>query len=190
VSVRLTLICHASTAAVRAAAFPLDEPIDQPGRAKAAALTADLASHLGRVDAAWVGPELRTRQTAEALSLAATVDPALRDIDLGRWAGRSFDAVLAAEPAAIAAWTGEPDAAPHGGESVIGLLGRVRPWLDALRQKTGRFVAVTHPAIIRAAVIVAIDSGPASFWRIDVAPLCRVRIEGNQSRWTLRSLET
>jgi broad specificity phosphatase PhoE len=185
VSVRLTLICHAATPAVRSAAFPLDEAIDLRGEAKAAAL----AAGLGRVDTAWSGPELRTRQTAVVLRLDAAVDPALRDIDLGRWAGRSFSDVLAAEPASIAAWTGDSTAAPHGGESVDDLLRRVAPWLDRVRQDTGRFVAVTHPSVIRAAVTLAIDAGADSFWRIDAGPLCQVRLRGRRSRWTLRSLE-
>ena len=183
-SVRLTLICHASTTAVRAAAFPLDEPIDAQGRAKAAALAADL----GGVDVAWTSPALRATQTATALRLDATVAADLRDIDLGHWAGRSFDDVQATDPDALAAWTTDTNAAPHGGESVTSLCERIRPWLDTMRLDTRRIVAVTHPAVIRAAVILAIEAEPRSFWRIDVAPLCRVSLSGNPSRWTLRSL--
>ena len=183
-SARLTLICHASTASVRAAAFPLDEPIDAQGQEKALALAGDL----GRVDAVWTGPELRARQTAAALKLHPAVEPLLRDIDLGVWAGRTFDAVLAAEPEALVDWTGDPDAAPHGGESVTGLIERVRPWLGRMRGETGRIIAVTHPAVIRAAVVLAIEADSRSFWRIDVGPLCRVRLVGNPARWTLRSL--
>jgi broad specificity phosphatase PhoE len=184
VSARLTLICHASTSAIRAAAFPLDEPIDQAGQAKAAAH----ATGVERIDAAWAGPELRARQTAEALGVDASVAPVLRDIDLGRWAGRSFDTVLAAEPEAIAAWIGDPGAAPHGGESVADVVGRVAPWLDAIRRDAKQIVAVTHPTVIRAAVVIAINAGAGAFWHIDVAPLCHVTLRGNQTRWTLRSL--
>jgi broad specificity phosphatase PhoE len=141
------------------------------------------------VDVAWTSPALRARQTAEALGLDAAVDPVLRDIDLGRWTGHGFDAVLADEPEAMAAWTSDPDAAPHGGESVTALVERVRPWLDALRHDDRRIVAVTHAAVIRAAVLLAIEAGPRSFWRLDVAPLSRVVLSGTPSRWTLRSLQ-
>src|SRR5258708_3812727 len=59
---RLTLICHASTTAVRAAAFAADEPLDSLGRASAASL----AGHIDSAARCWTSPELRTRQTAEA----------------------------------------------------------------------------------------------------------------------------
>src|SRR5262245_61155139 len=60
---RLTLICHGSTDAVRAAAFPKDEPLDHHGKTGATELVGCLPS----VDCCWTSPELRTRQTAEAL---------------------------------------------------------------------------------------------------------------------------
>jgi broad specificity phosphatase PhoE len=183
-SVILTLICHASTDAVREAAFPADEPIDPQGQAKASAL----AGKLRRVDAAWTSPALRATQTATALQLEAKVDPALRDIDLGCWAGRSFADVQKSDPDGIAAWISQSDAAPHGGESVTALLERITCWLDVLKRQDGRIVAITHSAIIRAAIVLAIDAKPMSFWRIDIAPLCRVSLRGNPSHWTLRSI--
>jgi broad specificity phosphatase PhoE len=183
-SVRLTLICHASTSAVREVAFPADEPLDPQGHAKASAL----AGELRRVDVAWTSPALRAQQTATALQLEAMANPALKDVDLGRWVGRSFADVQETEPEEIAAWTSRSDAAPHGGESIIALLDRISGWLDALKRQDGRIVAVTHPAVIRAAIVLAIDAKPMSFWRIDIAPLCRVSIQGNNSHWTLRSI--
>ena len=89
-SARLILICHASTAAVRTASFPVDEPLEPQGQAKASALAGAHPPELRRVDAAWTSPALRARQTAAALHLTATVDHMLGDIDLGRWAGRSL----------------------------------------------------------------------------------------------------
>ncbi len=91
-------------------------------------------------------------------------------------------------PDALAAWTTDTNAAPHGGESVAALIERIRPWLDRIRSDGRRVVAVTHPAVIRAALVLAIDAEARSFWRIDVAPLCQVRFSGSPLRWTLRSL--
>jgi broad specificity phosphatase PhoE len=183
-SVLLTLICHASTRAVRGAAFPVDEPLDPPGLAKAAALAAEIR----RVDAAWTSPALRARQTAEALKLTAVADPALRDLDFGIWAGRSFDEIAAMDPEALRAWTNDGSAAPPGGESSWCLFDRVGGWLDRAAENKGKIVAITHAAVVRAAIIIALDANPASFWRIDVGPLCRVRLRGHGRRWSLLSM--
>jgi broad specificity phosphatase PhoE len=182
-SVMLTLISHAATWAVREVAFPLDEPLDLQGRAQAAALAGDVR----RVDAAWTSPALRARQTADALKLSATVDPALRDIDFGSWAGHSLAEIEAMDPDGAAAWLTDCAAAPHGGESITDLQHRMAAWLENIGSTEGRIVAVTHPSVIRAVVVVALDAAPVSFWRIDVGPLCLVRLRGKAGRWTLVS---
>ncbi len=112
-SSRLTLISHAATAAVRAAAFPLDEGIDEAGKSDAQAL----ASSFRPFRAVWTSPMKRAIETAAALNLDAEVDPALSDINLGRWAGRTFGEVEAKEPEDISRWLTDPASAPHGGES-------------------------------------------------------------------------
>lgn len=176
----LTLISHASTRALRRAAFPGDEPLDVQGCRKAAT-----AAPLLRAGRGWTGPELRATQTAEALTLVAAVEPALRDCDYGRWCGRSLSEVQTEEPEAVATWLTEPHSAPHGGESILDLLHRVGRWLDAT--DGDRAVAVTHPAIIRAAIVHAIGATAYAFWRIDVAPLTRTELRGRNGGWTLRS---
>ena len=183
-SLRLTLLAHAATAATRAAAFPADEPIEPRGAARAAAL----AGTFGRADVAWCAPALRARQTAEALGLAAIPEPALVDLDLGCWAGRSLADIAAADPGGLARWTADPASAPHGGESVADLVERVAAWLAGLQHHRGHAMAVTHAAIVRAAVIVALDAGPAAFWRIDVEPLGAARLQLHAGRLTLRAL--
>ncbi len=181
---RLTLLCSLSTSALRTAAFPGDEPIDPLGEADA---TAGILS-LGRIDQVRTSPALRARQTAEALGLAATVDVALRDCAYGRWTGRSLADMQAEEPDAVTAWITDPAAAPHGGESVLDVLSRVAHWLDDRAGETGHSVAVTHPAVIRAAIVHAIQATPQSFWRIDVAPLSATDLRQHQGHWTLRSM--
>jgi broad specificity phosphatase PhoE len=185
-SVSVTLICHAATRAVRDVAFPADEPLDSRGHAQAAALAAGVR----RVDTAWTSPALRARQTAAALGLRAAVDRNLRDIDFGAWSGRSLAEVEAADPDAMAAWLTDCSTAPHGGESILDLLQRVQPWLDTVGTGDGRVIAVTHSTVIRAAIMLALEAKPASFWRIDIAPLCHVRLRCNSGRWTLSSITT
>ena len=134
---RLVLICHASTDAVRKSIFPDDEPLDAHGLKDAAAL----AGHLPHVDRCWTSPELRTRQTAEAMQLNADVQPMLRECDYGHWRGRSFDEVNAQQPEAVAAWLLDPSAAPHGGESDYRSDDAGR---DVARRSTARRPTVDH----------------------------------------------
>jgi broad specificity phosphatase PhoE len=183
-SLRLTLISHAATKATRAALFPLDEPLEPESCAEAAALE----GVAGRVDGAWTSPALRAVQTAKALGLEASIDPALQDIDLGQWAGKSLVEVEAADPLGLRRWLEDVSAAPHGGESVEHLLQRVSGWLDRVSRGAGRLVAVTHAAVIRAAAVVALDASPRSFWRIDVKPLCCSRFQARDGRWTVSYL--
>jgi broad specificity phosphatase PhoE len=180
---RLILICHAATAATRGARFPADEPLDTHGKAGAAALT-------GRVPPAdrWLtSPELRTRQTAEALGFDAAVEPTLRDCDYGCWTGRSFAEVYAHEPDAVADWLRNAAATPHRGESLHSLMQRVDEWLLREQALPGRSIVVTHSSIIRAAIVHAIGAPPQSFWRVDIAPLSITRLSRNGNRWNLAS---
>jgi broad specificity phosphatase PhoE len=176
---RLTLICHGSTDAVRKAAFAADEPLDRFGRADAAAL----ADRLPSAERCWASPELRTRQTAEALQLDAIWLGALRDCDYGAWKGQTFEAVLAREPKAVEAWLRDPAATPHGGESLLSLMDRVAQWLEGEKAMNRQAILVTHATIIRAAIIHAIEAPPKSFWRVDIAPLSLTRLSGKDSRW-------
>jgi broad specificity phosphatase PhoE len=182
---RLILVCHASTAAVRAPAFPADEPIDARGRERAAALGRTLPS----VERCLSSPEQRAMQTAEALGLNAVPLLALRDCDYGMWCGRAYDDVVEREPGAIAEWLRDPFSAPHGGETLQSLIQRVGEWLageNVLRRQT---IVVTHASVIRAAIVHAIEAELPSFWRIDIAPLSMTRLTGDGARWNLTGIE-
>lgn len=183
-SLRLTFIAHGATEATRNAAFPRDEPIEPASAAKAAAL----APRLPRADAVWVSPALRAVQTAAALGLTASVEPLLADIDPGSWAGKSLAEIEAADAAGLAMWLKDPAAAPHGGESVMNLLNRIESWMEKMDRHEGRVAAVTHPAVIRAAAIVALNAEPNSFWRIDIQPLSLSHFHASTGQWTVRSL--
>jgi broad specificity phosphatase PhoE len=181
---RLILICHGSTDAVRKFAFPTDEPLDEQGRTAAAALAAQLPS----ADRCLTSPELRTRQTAGALKLDATVQPALRECAYGAWTGQSFHDVHARDPQGIAAWLSDPAATPHGGESIQSLMQRVAEWLAGEQAHHRRSIIVTHATIVRAAIVHAIEALPQSFWRIDAAPLSVTCLSGASGRWNLVSI--
>lgn len=176
--VRLTLVSHAMTDAMAAGRFPVDEPLNTLGQRQA-----DTAIDLGPVDIALCGPEQRAVRTAELLGLRARTEPALADLDHGRWRGAVLGGV---DPAELAVWLTEPDRAPHGGETIVALIGRVRAWLGTLTERPARVVAVTHPAVIRAAILTALDAPPKSFWRIDIGPVSRTVMHHRGQAWTVR----
>jgi broad specificity phosphatase PhoE len=174
----LTLVCHASTAALRNAVFPTDEAVDAFGERDCARVKGALPR--GPV---LIAPELRARQTAELLGLAGDIEPALRDADYGIWTGKAL-ADLSAED--LAQWLSDPDAAPHGGESISASLRRVADWLDRQAKTNGRVVVVTHPVILRAAIVHALGASAAAFQSIDVGPLSAA-VFSFSNRWRLRS---
>ena len=53
----------------------------------------------------------------------------------------------------------------------------------------GRVLALTHPAVMRAALIHALGASATAFWRIDVAPLSRLILSRHGGSWRLQALE-
>ncbi|WP_406813843.1 histidine phosphatase family protein [Mycobacterium sp. M23085] len=177
--VRLTMLSHGMTDAVADGRFPADEPLNAIGRRQ----VEEADGVAGAAQRALCGPEQRARQTAELLGLQAQTEPRLADLDCGRWRGQALAALT---PGELEAWLSQPGAAPHGGESITDLIHRVARWLESLTANPLRTVAVTHPAVIRAAIVAALDVAPASFWRVDVQPVGRVVMHFRGGRWTLR----
>jgi broad specificity phosphatase PhoE len=174
---RLTLVSHAMTDAMAAARFPADEPLNDIGRRQATRI------EIKSVARQLAGPEQRARQTAELLGLHAATEPMLADLDCGRWRGETLHSV---PPADLEVWLTDPGRAPHGGESIIDLVERVAGWLKSLTDNALPAFAVTHPAVIRAAILVALDASPKSFWRIDIEPLSRIVLHWRRAAWTIR----
>jgi broad specificity phosphatase PhoE len=178
--VRLTLVSHAMTDAMAAGRFPADEPLNGIGRRQVkAAARLDVSGECRKL----TGPEQRTGQTAQLLGLHATAEPRLADLDCGQWRGHTLRAV---GPADLEIWLTDPARAPHGGESIVDLITRVAEWLESLTDDTSPAIAVTHPAVIRAAILLALDTPPKAFWRIDVAPARRIVMHFRKGSWTLR----
>jgi broad specificity phosphatase PhoE len=169
------------TDAMAAGRFSADEALNALGRRQLCDLD------VGAADTVLCGPETRTRETAEVLGLSALVDIRLADLDCGQWRGSGLDEV---QPGQLALWLTEPDSCPHDGESIVALIARVRGWLADISRTPGRIVAITHPAVIRAVILNALDAPPKSFWRMDIAPASRTALHHRGMVWTLRSAVT
>jgi broad specificity phosphatase PhoE len=208
VSGRVLLISCGATSATRRSAFPTDEPLiedDVTSLADELSSSRRWSRHTEPGRAVLSGPELRCRQTAEALGLTPAPDSALADWNLGAWAGRTLDELLATDPAAVQGWLTDPAFAPPSGEPLTTFLGRVATWLDttltadAPEAATGEvrragvagassssIVVVCTSAVIRAALTHALQAPAATFWRLDVAPARTVELTGTPGRWSLR----
>lgn len=175
-SSHLTLICHARSEAQRVARFHLPEDEVR--------LPCDRVIGLDPAARTLVAPELRTRQTAAALGLQGSPEPGLRDCDFGRWQGLSLKQLEQAEADDLQHWLGDPHAAPHGGESVAQLCQRVADWMEGWTA-TGHWQAITHPMVIRAALLHVLQCPLSAFQQIDVLPLSRLGFS-RYDRWRLR----
>lgn len=178
---RLTLICHAATAAQKQARFADDESLLMDWQDA----QLSLAGHYPKAARLVCGPEARTRQTAALFGAQPCIEAALRDLDLGRWKGQAIGDLDSDQ---MNAWLTDSAAAPHGGETLGQLCRRVGDWIKSQERQPGHVLAVTHPFVIRAALLFVMQCPVSMFYRIDVEPLSRTELRFN-AVWRLR-LET
>jgi broad specificity phosphatase PhoE len=181
---RLDLLAHGASAATRGARFPDDDSLE----ASAVGALETLRGRLRPYAQVLTSPARAARETAAALGFDAEVEMALSDCDYGRWRGLASKDVAEREADEFAAWLGDPAAAPHGGESVAALIERVGAWLTQALARESTMLAVTHAAVVRAAIVNALGVGSSAFTRIDVAPLSLARLSGHAGRWNVVAL--
>lgn len=131
--------------------MPDDEPATGP--------LPDLTGWLGRNGTTVTSPAARCRVTG------APVEVLLRAWDLGDWTGLPL-----ADIPDLPAWRSDPSYAGHGGESLRALLDRAHTLLGRWHNDQSRLAAVTHGAVVRAALVVALQAPWQTFWDLDVAP--------------------
>lgn len=146
-----------------------DLPLDEEGVAQADAA----GERLGRLDPAVVVSSDATRaaQTTEALTSRTgtppTLDPRLREADIGDWEGLTRDEVRRRFPDEYAAWRHGVDVSRGGGETYAEVADRAVPAIDAAldRLPVGRaLVVVTHGGTARAVLGRLLGLAPES-WR-------------------------
>jgi broad specificity phosphatase PhoE len=180
---RLDFLAHGASTATRAARFPDDETLEPYALEALKAL-----SGLRRYTYVLTSPARAARETAATLGFEAEIETTLCDCDYGRWRGLAMKEIAQREPDAYAAWLGDIEAAPHGGESLGTLIKRTGSWLTRSLAREGTTLAVTHAPIVRAAIVHALSADPSAFWRVDVAPLSLARFSGHAGRWNFVAL--
>jgi len=153
-----------------------DVPLSETGREQALSVAVRLAA-IGGVDAVVSSPLRRALETAELvggrlLGPPLAVDDAFRETDFGEWEGATFAEVQERWPEELAAWLGNPDVAPPGGESFVATERRVREGLGRLlagyRERT--VLVVSHVTPIKTLVRLALDAPPAALYRMHLDP--------------------
>jgi broad specificity phosphatase PhoE len=168
---------QAGTPATRAACFPAGgEHPDAASLARAASLRVDATPR------AFAAPAPAAVRTAQVIGLAPTVIEGLAEADYGRWSGLPYADVAKREPDALARWLADPDASPHGGESLAALARRIAGWLDSVRAEPAA-VVVCDAGVIRAALGHALGLGPLTSNRFDLAPLSTTALAAAHDGW-------
>ncbi|NED20624.1 histidine phosphatase family protein [Streptomyces sp. SID9913] len=180
-TIRLTLLCAPPADTVFRDAPPSERALRGAGAA-----VASLPAHAP----AMRSPSSGSALTAAALGLKAAVEPALRDLDCGTWRGRTVADIAAADPYGYSAWLTDPDAAPHGGETVRELCRRIAHWLSALPPDTGRALAIAEPAVVRALLVHAWSAPVRAFRTLRVPPLYTVSLTWRDGVWGARPADT
>lgn len=150
----ITLVRHGQTAHNAAGRFQgwADIPLNELGRAQAAALARRLAAHPVRPTHLLSSDLGRALQTAAplagALGLPVQARTELREIHIGAWEGLTFAEIEAQDAGRFRQW---PQVAAPQGESVADLTRRVGAALAGLElQPTDHAVVVTHGVVITA----------------------------------------
>jgi alpha-ribazole phosphatase len=152
----LHLVRHGDTAQASEGYFAgdIDPPLTDSGKRQAEAF-ARLAPSL-KLEAVYVSPKLRARQTAEptlrACHLEPIIEDGLREIAYGAWEGRKESEIKQAEPDLFMAWSQDPAlVSPPGGESAFAIAARALPLLVLARKDhpNGNVLFVSHKATIR-----------------------------------------
>jgi broad specificity phosphatase PhoE len=175
----LYLVRHGRTAANAGGRLQgrIDLPIDEVGRAQAAALPALVAN----VDRLICSPSLRTRQTAEVFGVEPELDDRWLEMDYGDFDGMPMRDVPRDQ---WGKWVSDIDFRPPNGETLREMGSRVHGACDELLEAAREqdVVVVSHATPIKAAMAWALGVDVAITWRshIDQASVTKILIRGNR----------
>lgn len=168
-----------------------DVPLNNKGEEQAR----DLAEAMKNfpLDGVYSSPQLRARQTAEALAAAhglqVRVEPSLAEVEFGRWTGIGWEDLL--KDPEYEVWLNEPrPAEKHFFEPAAEVQGRTGRFLERLTAENpeGAFALVSHSDPIRAMVNYALSSPIELFRRVRIANGSLTVIFREKEKWKLTLL--
>ena len=169
----LTIVRHGQTSANIDGVWhgSTNTPLTEHGRLQAAAVGRHIEANHPTVDHVYASPLDRAHHTAQAiagpLGLTPRLDPALVEYDLGSWEGLSFRHLFE-EKKLFQNMAADPDFAPHGGETPLGVGLRLAGALRTIaeRHPGERVVVVSHGGALSIAFGVLIDDDYSRFDRM------------------------
>jgi probable phosphoglycerate mutase len=172
-----------------------DLPMSEAGEAQIRDLAARLAARMP-IDAVYCSDLARSRRAAELLAggraIPIHVRPALREIDMGAWEGRTRGEVAERQPDEYARRGGDiVNFRPPGGESFADLAARVTPcWRSLFAESESGVVAVAgHAGVNRVILCDALGMPLANLFRIAQRPGCLNVIERGRDGPIVRLLD-
>jgi ribonuclease H / adenosylcobalamin/alpha-ribazole phosphatase len=161
-----------------------DVPLNEAGLRQARGLASRFSG--APIASLHCSPRLRARQTIEPLARACMRDvqiaSALDEIDFGRFAGQSFDALD--DDADWRAWNERRNSARcPGGETMAEAVDRALSYLSALADDDLPALCVTHCDIIRGIVARVQAIGFDRLFELGCDPGSVTTLEKENSRW-------
>lgn len=190
---RIVLLRHGRTEWNATGRFQgqMDSPLDVIGKAQAAASAVAVAPM--EPDALVSSDLSRARDTAEAVAaetgLSVSIDPRLREIDLGTWQGLTRAEARERYTEEYERWRLGEDARRGGGETYAEVGARAAECVTELSEGLGAgslVVAVTHGGTARATIGTLMQMEPDNWWRLAPLGNCRWALLGDIGRgWRL-----
>ncbi len=130
--------------------------------------------HGENVSRVFCSPMLRCRETWEKLGLACSCEfhESLREVDFGRWEGKTFAEVEAGDTQLVKAWAEDPvNFRFPEGESLTGFRRRVAACRELiLASDNQRLLVVTHGGVIRHLLCLMLGLPQEKYLLFDVRP--------------------
>ncbi len=162
---RLILLRHGRTGLSGRYVGSSDVPLSPEGRAQIQGLRPRLAAL--QIDGLLASPMLRCTQSVDLLEfgLPVQLDPDLREIDFGRWEGKTFEEIKAQDPELVQEWAqGNDDFCFPDGESTAAFTDRMESVKDRLLASDAKnMLLVAHGGVIRSLICGLLGLSPRNY---------------------------
>lgn len=175
--VRVFLVRHGETTYGAASRYSGQSDVPLSARGEAQHLRLRDLLHDKEIERVVSSDLARARLLADLVAadhgLSATTDACLREASFGRWEGLTYEEARTLDHAAMTAFNRAPaKAAPPDGESLVGVVGRVRPFFDALvkehRDQEGALLVVGHSGALRGLLCSLLMIPLERYWTLNV----------------------